>query len=723
MPASQTNSKPRPLLNKDLYKVGIICALGKETNAIQSSFDHFFLEPEERPKTVRGDGNSYNFGTICGHHVVLAGIGGTENVQATDVAKDMERSFQHIELCLVVGICGIIPKYQEKEIILGDVVMSKEVIYYTKGKHYPTGHRTDDMLAKAPKAITRGFEQLCSHRPWKAFCDKVHKNLRNLMEDDSIKELNYKHPGRDTDFLYHADYLHIHRNGDCGDCRRERYCQEAVDASCHDIGCSEEQLVRRERVSTIARATAGAMADGSALPDGDRSAVLNIDSSILPQILVGKMASGDVVLKDGTVRDKFARKSDVMAFEMEGAGVSFTFPTVIIKAGCDYADSHKKKHWQEWAAMTAASCAKAFLGQLQMGIATNVVYVSEGIGKALEPISHIPLNPESTYEQAVRRRVKYFRGRREQLTQIQEYFETDVTDHTMDESRVLILQAMGGQGKSQIALEYCRQSRSRYAEIFWVNASSETMAVQSLERVAAEIGQPLMGIDDARTRTRLVVHTLARRNERWLMVLDNYDDPDHFATIDRFIPSYGLGDILITTRSRGLESLGQVLTVPPMTQQEGTELLLRDHPTSEVDTHQEKCYQIVRRLGGLPLALDQAAAFIRYKQLASNQLDEFLSLYDAQREEVLRHTPRRFWKYGTVQIDGKEEENRAISAFTTWEMSFRQWEEDEGRRGDIEHFLTVSAFLQPDQINESLFRHYCESTQEAPAWMRIFSQE
>ncbi|KAK5215261.1 hypothetical protein LTR72_011673 [Exophiala xenobiotica] len=360
------------------------------------------------------------------------------------------------------------------------------------------------------------------------------------------------------------------------------------------------------------------------------------------------MASGDVVLKDRTVRDKFAWKSDVMAFEIEGVGVSFMFPTVIIKVGCDYADSHKKKHWQEWAVMTAVSCAKAFLGQLQMGIATNVEYVSEGIGKALEPVSHIPLNPELTYEQAIRRRVKYFRGRGEQLTQIQEYFKTDATDHTVDECRVLILQAMGGQGKSQIALEYCRQSRSRYAEIFWVNASSETMAAQSLEQVAAEIGQPLMGIDDARTRIRLVVHALSRWNERWLMVLDNYDDPDHFATIDRFIPSYSLGDILITTRSRGLESLGQVLTVPPMTQQEGTELLLRDHSTFKVDTYQEKCYQIVRRLGGLPLALDQAAAFIRYKQLALNQLDEFLSLYEAQREQVLRHTPRRFWKYGTA---------------------------------------------------------------------------
>jgi tetratricopeptide (TPR) repeat protein len=182
-----------------------------------------------------------------------------------------------------------------------------------------------------------------------------------------------------------------------------------------------------------------------------------------------------------------------------------------------------------------------------------------------------------------------------------------------------------------------------------------------------------------------------------------------------------VGDILITTR-RGLEGLGQVLIVPPMTQQEGTELLLRDHPTTEVEAHQESCSKIVERLGGLPLALDQAAAFIRYKQLRLNQLDEFLTLYDAQREQVLRHTPR-FWKYGMIQVDGKEEENPAISALTTWEMSFQQLEEDEARRRDIEHFFTVSAFLQPDHIGESLFRHHWESSGPTPAWMRIFSHE
>jgi hypothetical protein len=96
---------------------------------------------------------------------------------------------------------------------------------------------------------------------------------------------------------------------------------------------------------------------------------------------------------------------------------------------------------------------------------------------------------------------------------------------------------MGGQGKSQIALEYCRQPRSIYSEIFWVNASSEMMAVQSMERVAAEIGQKLTGIEDSRTKVRVVVHALAQRSERWLMVLDNYDDPGDFPTIDLFIPS------------------------------------------------------------------------------------------------------------------------------------------------------------------------------------------
>ena len=164
--------------------------------------------------------------------------------------------------------------------------------------------------------------------------------------------------------------------------------------------------------------------------------------------------------------------------------------------------------------------------------------------------------------------------------------------------------------------------------------------------------------------------------------------------------------------------------VPPMTDDEGMELLLHRNPASEVNRHPKECGQIIRRLGGLPLAIDQASAFIRCRQFQSNQLKKFSRLYEEQRQQVLQYTLPQIWADIAQQVHGKEEENRAIAAFTTWEMSFRQLEGNEERRRDIEHFLTVSSFLQPDHIGEPLFRSHWEWTQPAaPTWMKIFTHE
>ncbi len=69
-------------------------------------------------------------------------------------------------------------------------------------------------------------------------------------------------------------------------------------------------------------------------------------------------------MKDGEDRDKIAKKFNIIAFEMESAGVWESFPCVVIKGVCDYADSHKNKKWQNYAAATAACCMKAFLEKL-----------------------------------------------------------------------------------------------------------------------------------------------------------------------------------------------------------------------------------------------------------------------------------------------------------------------------------------------------------------------
>ena len=59
-------------------------------------------------------------------------------------------------------------------------------------------------------------------------------------------------------------------------------------------------------------------------------------------------------MKDGPTRDRIAREEEILCFEMEAAGLMDTFPCVVIRGVCDYADSHKNKQWQRYAAATAA---------------------------------------------------------------------------------------------------------------------------------------------------------------------------------------------------------------------------------------------------------------------------------------------------------------------------------------------------------------------------------
>ena len=68
-------------------------------------------------------------------------------------------------------------------------------------------------------------------------------------------------------------------------------------------------------------------------------------------------------MKSGHHRDEIAGREQVIAFEMEGAGVWDVLPSLVIKAVCDYADSHKNKNWQGYAAAVAAACTKACLNE------------------------------------------------------------------------------------------------------------------------------------------------------------------------------------------------------------------------------------------------------------------------------------------------------------------------------------------------------------------------
>lgn len=109
--------------------------------------------------------------------------------------------------------------------------------------------------------------------------------------------------------------------------------------TCQQLGCYNASLVQRKRLQQVS------------IQGGSPS----------PKAHFGFIGSGDTVMKSGQHRDKSAAQHNLIAFEMEASGIWDSLPCLVIKGVCDYADSHKNKDWQHYAAATAAAGMKALL--------------------------------------------------------------------------------------------------------------------------------------------------------------------------------------------------------------------------------------------------------------------------------------------------------------------------------------------------------------------------
>jgi len=159
-----------------------------------------------------------------------------------------------------------------------------------------------------------------------------------------------------------------------------------------------------------------------------------------------------------------------------------------------------------------------------------------------------------------------------------------------------------------------------------------------------------------------------------------------------------------------------------MKSEDGLRLLLRGRSDQDIEQHKVGWSKVVRRLGGLALALDQARAYLRYKNISIEASTNFLATYEAHRNAVLQNMPRDFWESKRTQAQGLEEQNMAISAFTTWEMLFQEVESaDQQRKNYIHHFLTLAAFFEPSNIGESIFQCRHQPVHPPLEWMNIFS--
>lgn len=132
------------------------------------------------------------------------------------------------------------------------------------------------------------------------------------------------------------------------------------------------------------------------------------------------------------------------------------------------------------------------------------------------------------------------------------------------EQRRLILSGMGGIGKTQLAISYAKHHCHDYESVFWLNATSEATLKDSF-RTAAEVVFDIQDptvLESEQILTRVRGWLSDKKNTRWLLIFDNYDNHEHFK-IATYYPPASHGAIIITTRLPHLVA-GKTVRIQPL---------------------------------------------------------------------------------------------------------------------------------------------------------------
>ena len=319
--------------------------------------------------------------------------------------------------------------------------------------------------------------------------------------------------------------------------------------------------------------------------------------------------------------------------------------------------------------------------------------VTRGIRAAIESLTMSQVQQEPTIPSlwsVPYRRNPYFTG---QETLLSLLHSTLTAAKTPVPTQPQAISGLGGIGKTQLALEYAYRHRDEYQAVLWAKAESYESLVLDFVNFAQVLQLPQRDAQDHTITVMAVKHWL-NSHDRWLLILDNADD---LALLDPFLPASGKGHILLTTRTHAQGTFAQGIAVEQMQLAEGTLLLLRrarvltpQAPLEQASAADRSvAQQIVEMLGGLPLALDQAGAYI---EETGCSLHAYLDRYRSQRTRLLR-------RRGRLVTDHPE------SVTTTWSLSFEKVKQTSPVATQL---LAFCAFLHPDSIPEELL------TEEVP---------
>src|SRR2546421_2449732 len=278
----------------------------------------------------------------------------------------------------------------------------------------------------------------------------------------------------------------------------------------------------------------------------------------------------------------------------------------------------------------------------------------------------------------------FFTGQEKVLTQLATTLRTGQATAL---SQPQAVSGLGGIGKTQIAIEFAYRHRQDYQAVLWVLSDSRESLVSGYIAIAQLLKLPEKDVQEEQVITGAVKVWL-QTHDSWLLILDN---ADNLALVCEFLPLTFDGHVLITTRARATGVQAHRIEVEVMPEDIWASFLLRraklialDGELAQVDaTDATTAKEVCQELGGLPLALDQAGAYIEEVEC---------SLQDYQQ----RYQSRRAW---LLKRRGEMASDHPDSVATTWSLSFEKVEQRNALAADL---LRVCAFLAPDAIAEEI---------------------
>ncbi|CAG8947020.1 unnamed protein product [Penicillium salamii] len=298
------------------------------------------------------------------------------------------------------------------------------------------------------------------------------------------------------------------------------------------------------------------------------------------------------------------------------------------------------------------------------------------------------------YYQVPLLQVSQFFGRETQLEELEAAIQKK--RHLL--RQVTVILGMGGQGKTQLALKYCEHAwkACHFQAIFWLDASNMETLLSSYENIATKLLDEKASIRGGSFDISVAKAAIARLTIPWLMVLDNFDNPDQMPNLIDLLP-FGpekYGAALVTSRHLHSARLGDAICLDQMAEIEALDLFFSRLGYERNENNLAEAKKLIDQFGHLPLAIDQAAAYIKARNL---NLAFFDKKYRESSKTAMWSDLPSFWEYKKRNCNTGLDIPASIAV--TFDFSLKDIQEHTEGVGDL---LSFFAFFNRLNLSEEL---------------------